>query len=121
MKRYAYQGRMLTVNELAEISGVLPHTLRDRLRRGYPIEQAVKPSPIHESVEQFCEASCWEDWIGISISDLYGIYWKWCIQHGYSASSKQGFSRHINTLYPHLKTVPTQKINGCERIIRERG
>lgn len=120
MNRYPYRDQVLTINELAEMSGVLPHTLRDRLRRGFTVEQAVRPSPVHDSVEEFCGASCWEDWIGLSINDLYAIYWKWCIQHGYNASSKQGFSRQLKSIYPQLKTVPTAKGDKCERIIRIR-
>lgn len=120
MHRYAYRGQVMTINELAEMSGVLPHTLRDRLRRGFSVEQAVRPTPVHDSVEHFCDASYYNDWIGLSIDELYAIYWKWCIQHGYSASSKQGFSRQIKSIHPQLKTVPTAKGEGCKRIIRVR-
>lgn len=120
MHRYTYRDQLLTIKELSEMSGVQAHTLRDRLRRGFTVEQAIRPSPIHDSVEQFCEASYWRDWIGMSINDLYEIYWRWCIQHGYTASTKQGFSRQLNTIYPQLKTVPTQKGDTCQRIIREK-
>lgn len=120
MNRYAYKGQGLTITELAEMSGLKPHTLRDRLRRGFTIEQAVRPSPIHESVEHFCEASFWEDWVGMSINDLHEIYWAWCLQHGYTATTKQGFSRQLQTIYPQLKTVPTQKGDKCYRVIRVR-
>lgn len=118
MKRYAYRDQMLTINELSDISGVRPHTLRDRLRRGYTVEQAVKPSPIHESVEQFCEASHWQDWLGMSIDALYTIYWRWCVSHNYTPTTKQGLSRQLSTIYPQIKTVPTQKGTVCYRIIR---
>ena len=120
MKRYIYRDRMLTINELSELSGILPHTLRDRLRRGFTIEQAIKPSPIQDSVEQFCDASHYADWIGMSINELYEIYWKWCIQHEYSPIAKQGFSRHLMDKYPMLKTVPTKRGDNCYRIIRIR-
>lgn len=120
MNRYIYREQMLTINELSEMSGIQPHTLRDRLRRGFTVEQAVRPIPVHESVEHFCEASYFKDWIGMSINDLYEIYWKWCIQHGYTATTKQGFSRQLSTICPQLKTVPTQKGDSCKRIIRER-
>ena len=120
MKRYIYRDQMLTINELAEMSGVLPHTLRDRLRRGFTIEQAVKPSPVHESIEHFCEASYWGDWEGMSISEVYTIYWKWCLSNGYKATSKQGFGRQLRSIYPQLKTVPTAKGDGYKRIIRVR-
>lgn len=118
MKRYCYKGKGYTIKELSELSGIEPHTLRDRLRRGYPIEQAMRPTPVLESVEHFCEASYFKDWIGLSISDLHEIYWKWCIQHGYVATTKQGFSRQLKTIYPQLHTVPTANASGNKRIIR---
>lgn len=118
MKRYIYRNQMLTISELSEMSGIAPHTLRDRLRRGFTVEQAVRPTPIHESIEHFCEASYFKDWVGMSIDDLYTIYWKWCMQHGYTASTKQGFSRQLGTIYPQIKTVPTSNGSGCKRIIR---
>ena len=120
MNRYAYRDRMLTVNELSELCGVQPHTLRDRIRRGYSIEQAIRPTPIHDSVEHFCEASYYKDWVGMSINDLYEIYWRWCNQNGYNAITKQGFSRQVRTMYPQLKTIPTGKGLTCKRIIRLR-
>lgn len=120
MQRYAYRGQLLTIKELSEMSGVQAHTLRDRLRRGFTVEQAVRPTPVHESVEQFCEHSWYPDWIGMSINDLYEIYWRWCNSNGYTATTKQGFSRQINTIYPQLKTVPTANASGCNRIIRLR-
>lgn len=120
MNRYVYRGRMLTIHELSEMSGVQPHTLRDRLRRGFTIEQAVRATPIHDSIEHFNEASYWKDWIGMSINGLYEIYWKWCVSNQYTPLSKQGFSRQLKTIYPQLKTVPTAKGEKCERIIRTR-
>lgn len=121
MNRYAYKNRMYTVKELSEMSGIDAHTLRDRLRRGFPIEQAIRLMPIHESVEHFCEASYYQDWIGMSINDLYEIYWKWCVSNEYQATTKQGFSRQIKTMYPQLKTIPTTNNGGSKRIIRLRG
>lgn len=118
MKRYEYNGRMCTINELSELSGIIPHTLRDRLRRGYSIEQAIKPTPTNESVESFCNDSWWEDWIGLSISYLYEIYWKWCVSSGYTPSPIQGFSRQLFKLYPNLKTVPIKKGDKSCRVIR---
>ena len=120
MHRYAYQGRMLTINELSEMSGIRHHTLRDRLRRGYTVEQAVRPSPLHESVTQFCDASHWKDWIGEPIHEVYEVYWKWCVNHQYQPVAKQGFSRQLKTIYPQLKTVPTKRFGGCDRVIRVR-
>lgn len=121
MNRYVYRDKWLTIHELSEMSGIAPHTLRDRIRRGFSVEQAVRPTPVHDSVGQFCEASYWKDWIGMSINDLYEIYWKWSIQNGYHTTTKQGFSRQLATIYPQLKTVPTAKGDGCKRIIRLRG
>ena len=120
MNRYVYKDRMYTIKELSEMSGIEAHTLRDRIRRGFPIEQAIRPIPVHESVEYFCVASYYPDWLGMSISELYDIYWKWCMSNEYQPTTKQGFSRQIKTLYPQLKTIPTTNNSGSKRIIRER-
>lgn len=116
--KHEFRGRFHTIKELSEISGIAPATLRDRLRRGYSVEQAVRVTLINESVEQFADASCYLDWVGMPISDLHEIYWKWCISNGYSPLSTQPFSRHLLSLYPQLKTVPNKTSNGCKRIIR---
>ena len=121
MARYELKGKWYTPKELAELSGVLPHTIRDRLRRGYSVEEAIKITPTQDSVKEFSDASFYEDWIGMSINDLYEIYWKWCIQNGYTAIQKQGFSRQLLSMYPMLKTVPTKRGDKCFRIIRLRG
>ena len=118
MKRYQHKGASYSVNELAEKSGVLPHTIRDRLRRGYSIEEAVKPMATQDSVKEFCEASHYEDWIGMSTSDLHKIYWNWSIRAGYSPISKQGFSRQVFAMYPFLKVVPTKRGDKSCRVIR---
>lgn len=120
MKYYEYNGRPITVKELSEISGIAPATIRDRLRRGYTVDRAIHETTINESVEMFNEASQWEDWIGMSINDLYTIYWKWCVSNEYTPVQKQGFSRHLFLLNPWLKTVPTKRGDGCHRIIRPR-
>lgn len=120
MQRYIYRNQMLTVKELSEMSGIAPHTLRDRLRRGYSVEQAVRPSPIHDSVEEFVESSHYEDWVGMSIDKLFTIYWQWCTKNNYRPISKVGFSRQLKTMYPQLKTIPIAKGDGCKRIIRMR-
>ena len=119
--KYYFNDSWHTVNELAEMSGIAPHTLRDRLRRGYSIEQAIRPVVVNESVERFCEASWWEDWIGMPISDLHKIYWKWCIAYGYIPLSTQPFSRHLMQLNPQLKTVPIKQLGKYHRVIRLRG
>ena len=121
MTKYNIDGKWYTPNELSEISGIAPHTIRDRLRRGYSIEEAIKVTPTQDSVKEFCDASWYEDWIGMSINDLYTIYWDWCISHGYTTLQKQGFSRQLMSLYPMLKTVPTKRGDKCYRIIRMRG
>ena len=120
MKIYDYKGHAYTVNELSEISGIEPHTIRDRIRRGYSIEEAIKESPIHESVREFCESSSYYDWLGMSTLYLHKIYWKWSVSHGYTPIQIQGFTRQVMKLYPHLKTVPTLKHGIHSRIIRER-
>ena len=121
MAKYEYNGKWLTINELSELSGIKCHTLRDRLRRGYSLEEAIKVEAIHNSVKDFCAASYYMDWIGMSINELYQIYWKWCLQNDHTAMEKRGFSRQINSIYPMLKTVPTTRKDGCHRIIRLRG
>lgn len=118
MSKHEYRGKFYTIKELSELSGISPATLRDRLRRGYSVEQSVKPVVVNDSVEQFSEASWWEDWIGMPINDLHKIYWKWCVSHEYTPLSKQGFSRQLLSMYPMLKTVPTKKENGYYRIVR---
>ena len=121
MAKYCLNGKWYTTTELSELSGIAPHTLRDRLRRGYSIEQAIRPALTDISVEQFSEASWWEDWIGMPINDLHTIYWKWCISHGYTPLPKQSFSRHLMHLYPQLKSIPN-RVNGVtQRVIRLRG
>lgn len=121
MAKYQFREGWYTPNELSEMSGIPAHTIRDRLRRGYSVDEAVKSLPVAESVKEFSNASCYEDWIGVSINDLYKIYWKWCIQSGYTALQKQGFSRQLLGMYPMLKTVPTKYVDKCHRVIRLRG
>ena len=118
--KYHLNDGFYTIHELSEMSGILPHTIRDRLRRGYSVEEAVKVVATNDSVKEFCEASLWEDWIGMSISNLYDIYWKWAVEHGYNTISKQGFSRHLMQMYPMLKTVPTKSGERYSRMIRMR-
>ena len=120
MARYELNGNWYTVNELSEISGIKPHTIRDRLRRGYPVEEAIRVAATQASVKEFTESSWYEDWIGMSMEYLHEIYWKWCIEHGYSPMGKQGFSRQLLSMHPMLKTVPTKKGDRCLRIIRLR-
>jgi phage/plasmid-associated DNA primase len=116
VKRYEYRGNSYTINELSFQSGIAPATLRDRLRRGYSVDQALKITATHDSIQEFTEASWWEDWIGMPMSDLFEIYWRWCVANGYAPVSKQRFSKHLFQIYPNLKVVPK---NGV-RIIREK-
>lgn len=120
MNRYELKGQWYTTSELSEMSGIREHTIRDRIRRGYSPDEAVKIVATNDSVREFGEASCYEDWIGVPMNNLYEIYWKWAMSNGYSPTSKQGFSRHLRQLYPMLKTVPTRREDGCYRIIRLR-
>lgn len=121
MAKHFYNGGWYTPNQLSELSGIPAHTIRDRLRRGYSVEEAVKPIATHDSVKEFSDSSWYEDWIGMSINDLHEIYWKWCVSHGYTPIQKQGFSRQLMAMYPMLKTIPTKRGDGCVRIIRLRG
>jgi hypothetical protein len=118
--RYELNGHWYTPNELSEMSGIPAHTIRDRLRRGFPVEEAVKITPIHECVTAFNESSLWEDWIGMSINELHKIFWNWCISNGHTPISKQGFSRQLFSMYPNLTIVPTKVEDRYNRIIREK-
>lgn len=120
MSRYELKGAWYTPKELSELSGIPAHTIRDRLRRGYSVEEAIKLTAIKDSVIEFTEASYYYDWIGLSIDQLYKVYWKWCISNEHNPLQKQGFSRQIMTMYPMLKTVPTKRNDRCYRIIRLR-
>ena len=119
MKFYELNGSYHTINSLSEMSDIPPQTIRARLRQGYSVEEAISLIPTHESVKEFCGASWYQDWVGTSISDLYKIYWKWCIQQGYSPITKQGFSRQVFSIYPNLKTVPTRRGDKYYRVIRK--
>ena len=120
MMQLEYRGELYTVNELSDMSGVSTVSLRDRLRRGFTVEEAVQIIATDESVKEFCDASWYQDWIGVSTTYLYEIYWRWCISNGYRPIQQCGFTRQIFKLYPNLKTVPTKTDNGSCRIIRER-
>ena len=117
MYKYTLKGNNYTIEELSDMSGISQASIRDRIRRGYSVEEAVKEIPTHESVLGFCNASWYQDWIGMSISDLYHIYWKWSVLHDYKPITKQGFSRQIKLMFP-IKIVSTKRVDGCYRIIR---
>mgnify|MGYP003291541627 CR=1 FL=1 len=120
MAKYELNGHWYTPNELSEISGIAAPTIRDRLRRGYTVEEAIKMVAVSSSVEEFSEASWWKDWIGMATSDLHKIYKEWCVQNGYTPLTKQGFSRQLFKMFPNLKTVPTRLEDRSVRIIREK-
>ena len=120
MKVYEYKGKIYNIEELSFMSGIEKATLRERLRCGYSVEEAMSLSPIKDSVKEFCESSWYEDWIGMSTKYLHEIYFKWCISNGHTPLGQQGFTRQILKLYPQLKTVPTRKETYCCRVIRER-
>jgi hypothetical protein len=118
MPKHEINGSWYSTKQLSEMSGIPQHTIRDRLRRGYEIEEAIKVLPIHKSVKDFSEASYYMDWVGETIDEVWSIYWKWSLDNGYSPLQKQGFSRQVMGMYPMLKTVPSQVGNGYKRIIR---
>ena len=120
MARYELNGNWYTPNQLEELSGVKAHTIRDRLRRGYTVEEAIKVAPTQDGIREFAESSWYEDWVGMPISYLYEIYWKWCVSNGYTPLQIQGFSRQLLSMYPMLKTVPTKRDGKCYRIVRLR-
>jgi hypothetical protein len=121
MARYELKGKWYSPNELSEMSGIPAHTIRDRLRRGYPVEEAVKVVATQESVREFSESSWYKDWIGMSTNDLHKIYWKWCISHGHTPLTIQGFTRQLMSMHPMLKTVPSRIEDKYCRVIRLRG
>ena len=118
--KYEYNRNHYTINELSDMSGIPPHTIRDRLRRGYTTEESIKQVPTQESIKEFCEASYWKDWIGMTNSYLYEIYWKWCVSNGYTPLSKQGFTRQILSMHPMLKVIPSKVGEKYQRVIRLR-
>lgn len=121
MKKYLYNQELYSIKELSEMSGITEYTIRERLRRGYPIEECVQAIPTQESVKEFCEVSWWKDWIDTSIDELYTTYWKWCVKNDYSPLSKQGFSRQCLSRYPMLKVIPARYGDKYFRMIRLRG
>lgn len=121
MLKVEYNNQIYTIPELSELSGIAPATIRERLRKGYSVEESLRDNPLHDSVKEFNEASWYEDWIGMSTSYLYEIYWNWCVSAGYTPVSQTSFVREILSIYPNLKCVPTRHKDGtCNRIIRER-
>ena len=120
MNRYFYNDAFYTPKELSDISGIPAHTIRDRLRRGYSVDQAVSESPVFPSVLDFCNASYYDDWIDHSVNYVYGIYWNWCNANQYPHQDIRCFTRQIMEIYPMLKVIPCKKDGKCVRMIRER-
>lgn len=119
--KYPLKDALYSIQDLSRMSGIEEHTIRDRLRRGYSVEAAIKHELVHESVEEFNHASWYGDWIGLPTTHLYEIYWKWCMANGFTPLSQISFTRQIMRMYPNLKVVPTRDREGnCMRIIRER-
>lgn len=108
MYKYAIDGRIYTIKDLSEKSGVTEANIRYRLAQGYTIEEAVKEKPIHESVKEFGNNSYWRDWLGVTVNDVYEIYWKWCLVHDFTPLNKINFGRQIQQLYP-IKTVANRR------------
>lgn len=117
-----YRGEHYTVEELSELSGIKPATIRDRLRRGYSVEEAMQDFPTHESVKAFTHASWWEDWLNMPISHLHKIYSDWCIENEYTPVNKQRFSMQLMRMYPNLKVTSKRvgRQSKCQRVIVER-
>lgn len=119
MNIYNYKGVEYTIKELSEMSGIQPHTLRQRLRNGYDLVNALKQKPIHTSVEVFCEDSWYRDWESLTIDEVYQIYCNWCDKNDYNITPKQTFGKEIQMLYP-IYTVPTFNKGSYMRVIRLR-
>ena len=117
MNKYEYKGVEYTINELSELSGIKPATIRHRLRSGYDLTNALKEKPIHTSVELFSEASWWMDWEGKTIEELYRIYCKWCDKHCYRTVQKQTSGKELQMLFP-IYTVPGFYKGIYTRVIR---
>ena len=62
--------------------------------------------PTVTSVDDFIEASDWEDWINKSTQEVYVIYWKWCIKEEFSPVDKISFMKRVLSEYPELKSSP---------------
>lgn len=119
-KYYDYRGGKHTIEELSAMSGYSTKQLRNRLYRGFSIEQAMREVPMHDSVVAFDEASYWGDWIGMAIEDLYQIYWKWCVNNDWHPVTKRQLSSELLPRYG-LQTVSMATPDGkSQRYVRER-
>lgn len=118
MSKYYYKGKWYDINDLVDMSGISSPTIRARLRNGYSIEQALREDPLHDSVIEFCEASWWEDWIGLETSYLHEIYWNWCVSNELTPVGIKIFTKEIMMLYPNLIVMPSKKRNKYCRLIK---
>ena len=66
----------------------------------------MKSKFLNVTVEEFIEASDFEDWINQTTESVYQIYWKWCIKKGYSPTNKIVFVKAILNEFPELKSSP---------------
>lgn len=117
---YFYQNRLMTIKELSQLSGVSEVNLRYRLRHGYTVEKAIEADAVRDTVTDFCEASDWHDWLGLSTDTVYETYWKWCLRNELPPLDKQTFMMQMLKSHSELKTVPTKRGGTCKRIIRLR-
>lgn len=109
MKYYEYRNQLLTMRELADLTGVNYTTLVERLKRGYTVEEAVADEQrVPESVHEFVDASYPPDWDGLVNEELYKTYTQWCDRNDYEAESNVHFTRCIKRLIPTLRVVPTR-------------
>jgi hypothetical protein len=63
-------------------------------------------NPVLTSVDDFIEASDWNDWIDEYTQDVYTIYWRWCIKEELQPETKVVFMRRVLAEYSELKSVP---------------
>ena len=62
--------------------------------------------PTITTVDDFIEASDWEDWIDKPTQEVYEIYWRWCIKEETTPVDKITFMKQILSECPDLKSSP---------------
>ena len=119
-KLYQYKDQWFDIYQLAEMSGYSVNQLRCRMHKGYSIEQAMREYPMHDSVVAFDDVSDYHDWIGEAVSDVYQVYWGWCIRNELAPVSPRQFSSELLPKY-NLHTVSMATGDGkSRRYIREK-
>ena len=118
-KTYWYKDERYSIQELSDISGVDVRLLRNRLAKGYSVEQSLQDNPIHDSILAFDSASYWEEWIGLSSKQLYEQYWKWCVNHDVKPVSHRLLMTQLLPKY-NLHIVPMTVGDKCNRYIRQK-